>query len=406
MNIAYEVYARPKGIVLDVFQRDMESQFPNLWSVIARDPLAVITRMLHNLFEHLWLDARQLVGLPVALAAGVGAWLAARQGTLARMRPLLLVCGLLFLSLVPAPHGERYSLAVLPLWIGLAAALLVSGSFALTLGPARLKLLLVPVLLALSLRDTVALTRRTLDQLPVEVLDAAAQIRDQVRPGDKVFARKPHFAWYAGLTPVAMPLDGSPRRLGHAREAGACALAVLLVARGAAATRVRVAARFDQRHARPHGARRDRALARARLRGRDDFGIEPGWLASDTLSAVHRAKARVQLDPHNAETRVFLAMRAFESGDHDEAQRWIDELLVIGPRDPDILLLAAENRLQLKDPEGALSYYQRADAVKPGTPEVRIGYGWVAAMQGMMRPRRSTGDRSSAPPRIRSRCSA
>ena len=59
-------------------------------------------------------------------------------------------------------------------------------------------------------------------------------------------------------------------------------------------------------------------------------------------------------------TRVFLAMRAFESGDHEEAQRWIDELLVIGPRDPDILLLAAENRLQLKDPEGALSYYQRA----------------------------------------------
>ena len=100
---------------------------------------------------------------------------------------------------------------------------LVSGTFALTLGPARLKLLLVPVLLALSLRDTVALTRRTLDQLPVEVLDAAAQIRDQVHPGDKVFARKPHFAWYAGLTPVAMPLTdrledwGTLAKQGHVR---------------------------------------------------------------------------------------------------------------------------------------------------------------------------------------------
>ena len=382
MNIAYEVYARPKGIVLDVFQRDMESQFPNLWSVIARDPLAVITRMVHNLFEHLWLDARQLVGLPVALAAGVGAWLAARQGTLARMRPLLLVCGLLFLSLVPAPHGERYSLAVLPLWIGLAAALLVSGSFALTLGPARLKLLLVPVLLALSLRDTVALTRRTLDQLPVEVLDAAAQIHDQVHPGDKVFARKPHFAWYAGLTPVAMPLTdrladwGTLAKQGHVRW--------LYFSWPEAQLRPAFEWLLDSTSATPGLTVRGATAHWPALvyEVGDDFGIEPGWLASDTLSAVHRAKARVQLDPHNAETRVFLAMRAFESGDHEEAQRWIDELLVIGPRDPDILLLAAENRLQLKDPEGALSYYQRADVVKPGTPEVRIGYGWVAAMQG------------------------
>src|SRR5262249_7350106 len=34
-NIAYEVFARPKGIVWDVYERDMESQFPTLWSVLA-----------------------------------------------------------------------------------------------------------------------------------------------------------------------------------------------------------------------------------------------------------------------------------------------------------------------------------------------------------------------------------
>ncbi len=72
MNIAFEVYARPKGIVLDVFQRDMESQFPTLWSVLARDPAAVVGRMLHNIGEHLLLDARGLAGGALASAAVLG----------------------------------------------------------------------------------------------------------------------------------------------------------------------------------------------------------------------------------------------------------------------------------------------------------------------------------------------
>jgi len=113
-----------------------------------------------------------------------------------------------------------------------------------------------------------------------------------------------------------------------------------------------------------------------------DFGREPEWASIDTLVAVHRARARVLIDPKDASARVFLAMHEFAHGNHDAAQVYIDQLLALAPEDPDVLLLAAENRLQLKDPDGALPYYDRYDRIHPGTPEVTVGRGWVAAMKG------------------------
>src|SRR5205823_2546524 len=82
------------------------------------------------------------------------------------------------------------------------------------------------------------------------------------------------------------------------------------------------------------------------------------------------------------EARLFLAMHEFAQAHHDEAQVYIDQLLALSPDDMDVILLAAENRLQLQDPDGALSYYDRADRLHPGSAEIRIGRGWVAAMKG------------------------
>lgn len=382
MNIAFEVYARPKGIVLDVFQRDMESQFPTLWSVIARDPGAVVGRMLHNVGEHLMLDARGLVGGALAAAAALGAIVTFRRGTVTALRAPLLVCGLLFLSLVPAPHGERYSLAVLPAWVAFATALFVSDRFAARFGPARLKLLLLPLVLAFTLRDTIASTRRTLDQLPVEVLEAAAQVKGRVQPGDKVFARKPHFAWYTGMTPVAVPLTDDLADWGAiARQGG---VRWLYFSWPEAQLRPAFEWLLDSTSAVPgltvRGATKHWPALVYEIG--EDFGPMPGWVLSDTLSAVHRARARVQLNPKDADSRSFLASQAFAAGDHEEAQHWIDELLALGPNDAIVLLMAAHNRLQMKDPEGARSYFQRADAISPGMVDVQLGLGWVAAMQG------------------------
>jgi tetratricopeptide (TPR) repeat protein len=247
---------------------------------------------------------------------------------------------------------------------------------------AWLKLALVPLLIVAGLRETRAVTLRTLDQLPVEVLEAAERVRPLVRPGERVFARKPHFAWYAGLTPVALPLTedlGEWGRLAQQED-----VRWLYFSWPEAQLRNAFEWLLDSTSAAPGLTVRAATSHWPAVVYEIDtrFGDPPAWAGNDTLEAVHRARARAQLNPKDAETRVFLAMHEFSLGRHEVAQRWIDELLAIGPRDPDVLLLAAENRLQLRDPAGALSYYERADRVRPGTAEVRIGFGWVAAMQG------------------------
>jgi predicted Zn-dependent protease len=88
------------------------------------------------------------------------------------------------------------------------------------------------------------------------------------------------------------------------------------------------------------------------------------------------------MDEKNVQARVFLAMHEFSHRNHDAAQEYIDQLLQLAPDDLDVLMLAAENRLQLKDPDGALAYYDRYDQLHPGTPDVSVGRGWVAVMKG------------------------
>src|SRR5207248_3071830 len=58
-NIAYEVFAHARGIAWDTYERRMESQFPTPWSVFARDPGAVMARVLYNVGDHLRLDAQK-----------------------------------------------------------------------------------------------------------------------------------------------------------------------------------------------------------------------------------------------------------------------------------------------------------------------------------------------------------
>jgi tetratricopeptide (TPR) repeat protein len=381
-NIAFEVFARPQGIVWDHYARDLQPQFPTPWSVLARDPMAVVSRMLFNVLDHLRLDARVLVGVPLACSALAGVWLAWRDGTLGRLRPLWLAMALGFLALVPAFHSERYSLAVLPAWASLAACAFASPRFALAARGVWWKLLLLPVVVVPALATTRAFAARVIDQLPVEVLETARQVRPLVRPGEKVMARKPHFAWYAGLTPAPLPLADSLSEWGEAaRREGA---RWLYFSWPEAELRPRFEWLLDSTSAAP-GLTVRAATARWPALVYEigaGFGGDPAWMANDTLIAVHRARARTLYDERAREPRAFLAMHELSVGNHDAAQVYLDQLLQLSPADPDVLVMAADNRLAMQDPAGALEYYARLDAVRPGTAEAQVGRGWAAAMQG------------------------
>jgi hypothetical protein len=381
-NIAYEVFARPHGIVWDTYEHELEGQFPTLWSVLARDPMAVISRMGFNLFDHLRLDALKLTGIPLALAAAFGAWCAWKDGLLAKLSPLLATAALFFLTLVPAFHSERYSLAVLPVWCLLAAMAFGSPRFALGFGGVWLKLLLLPLVLVPAIGVTQAFAARVIYQLPVEAREAGERIRPLARPGDKVLARKPHFAWYAGMTPLTLPLTDTLAAWGDAaRRTGT---RWLYFSWPEAEMRPRFEWLLDSTSRAPGltlRAATEHWPALVYEIG-PDFGREPEWMGLDTLVALHRARAKVQVDERNVQARVFLAMHEFAHRNHEQAQVYIDQLLGLAPQDLDVLMLAAENRLQLKDPDGALAYYDRYDRLHPGTPEVSIGRGWVAVMKG------------------------
>src|SRR6185369_11887574 len=136
-NIAYEVFARSKGIAWDEYQKSMQSQFPNLASVIARDPAAVTRQIVANIGGHLKSDAASLLGWPLAIAALVGLVLVLRDHGARRAWPVLVAGALLFLTLVPVFYSERYSLALLPMYATLAGVAFGSPVLALALGRDR-----------------------------------------------------------------------------------------------------------------------------------------------------------------------------------------------------------------------------------------------------------------------------
>ena len=381
-NIAYEVFARPKGIVWDLYGRDLEPQFPTPWSVLARDPVAVVSRMAFNVVDHFRLDALKLTGLPLATAALLGLLLAWRDGVLVRMRALLAAGAILHLTLVPVFHSERYSLAMLPLWALLAAWAFASPRFALVAAGFWWKLPLAFAVLVPSLGATRAFSERVINQLPVEVREAAEKVRPYVGPGDKVMARKAHFAWHAGMTPLTLPVSDTLSEWGDAaRRMGA---RWLYFSWPEKELRPRFEWLLDTTSAAPGLTVRATTTHWPAVVYEigPDFGREPDWIGNDTLTAVHRARARVLTDDLNVEARVFLAMHEFSTGHHDQAQTYLDQLLHIAPEDPEVLMLAAENRLQLQDPDGAIGYFERFERVRPGTADAQVGRGWVAAMRG------------------------
>jgi tetratricopeptide (TPR) repeat protein len=381
-NIAFEVYARPHGIVWDIYARDLEPQFPTLWSVLARDPAAVVSRLLFNLFDHLRLDARILTGWPLALTALAGTWFAWRDRRLGVLAPVLLAMALLFMTLVPAFHSERYSLAVLPAWAALAACAFASPRYALPLARVWWKLLLLPAVLLPALAAARAITARTLDQLPVEVLEAARQVRPLLKSGDRVLARKPHFGWYAGLETAPLPLADTLSQWADAARRERARW--LYFSWPEAQLRPRFEWLLDSTSAAPGLTVRAATTHWPAVVYEigTGFGADPAWMTNDTLVAVHRARARALYDSRAREPRVFLAMYEMANGNHDEAQVYLDRLLALDPADAEVLLMSADNRLALQDPAGALEYHGRLEQVRPGTAEAQVILGWVAAMRG------------------------
>ncbi|TMQ70058.1 MAG: glycosyltransferase family 39 protein [Candidatus Eisenbacteria bacterium] len=301
-NIAYDVFARSKGIAWDDYQKLLQPQFKSLGDVIARDPGAVARRELYNVWDHLRLDGRKLLGSPVALCALLGVAFAWADGTLRRLWPVALAAGIFFLTLVPVFYSERYSIPLLPLYALLAAAPFASAR--LTLGNPWLKLALAGVPLVLAGQATVRQTRHDLTQLPVEVLDCSRTLRALARPGDKIICRKPHIAFHGGVEPVAFPFANDLAEL--ARTARAQHARWLYFSWPEAEERPAFWYLLDTAAVVPGLTIRRATAPRPAVLYEigPSFGTDPMWLANDTLRTWHVARAKLRVDAGDPHTRT------------------------------------------------------------------------------------------------------
>jgi hypothetical protein len=385
-NIAYEVFAHARGIPWDTYERTMESQFPTPWSVFARDPGAVTARVFSNVGEHLRLDARRVATWPLAFAAAAGIVLGMRGGGLGRLKGAWLAAALLFLTLVPAFHSERYSLAVLPAWTALAALGFASPRLALVVRAGGHRVWLKPALallvLAFTLKGSIAFQRGVLSQLPVEVRTVAAAAKPLLRRGDRVYARKPHFAWHAGLTGNAFPfVDSLSQLAAAARRDG---VRWLYFSWPEAEMRPQFMYLLDTTSAVPGLTPRVVTTHHPAVLYEigPGFGVDPPWMDDPWQVALHRARAMVAIDLRDWRSRVMVANEEQRHGRWEGAQPLLEAAIAQAPNDPDVMLALADNLVHLGRYPAATDLYARVEQVQPGNPRTRVGAGWAALLGG------------------------
>ena len=379
-NIAYEVYARARGITWDDYQRDLQPQFHSLWDVIGRDPGQFARVMFTNLWHHAVDDAIHLTGVPVALCALAGVLLGARDGALKKLWAAWLAAGLLYLTLVPVFYSERYSLALLPAYAALAAVALASPrwAFAVRVPPRTvwLKGALAALIVVLALMGSWRFQARVIDQLPTEILSTADVLRPLAQPGDRVIARKAHLGFHAGgLTTVPFPFADSIAALAaYAHQQRARWLYVSWPeAELRPAFYCLLDTAFEVPGLTPFSATKPHPGVLYEIG--PDFGIIRGWMRNDTLLRYHALRGRLSVVTNDPEALFQLAIVCRALGMTGPAQNWATLATNVQQGDPLRWVLLGLTAQENNDLKTSLAAYQQALTLDPENLDGRVGLG-------------------------------
>ncbi len=212
LNVAYEVYG--KGMGYYRFWVQTGNVFGSLADVALHDPARFALHVGRNAATRWIADAHQLMPVWIGMLALPGMivtwWRRPGWGALA------IHAGLAYLVLTLVFYVPRFFLYLLPFYL--------SGTFGLLLrarlvpapgaGPWTradrewLRLagpVLAAALIVLSAFAAFGEARRILADPPEETRIAGELLRGVGRPGERVMARKPHVAWFAGMEYVPIP---------------------------------------------------------------------------------------------------------------------------------------------------------------------------------------------------------
>ncbi len=210
LNIAYEMFAKGR-IGWDQYWSVESTKFHSLGQVIFSDAGLFISTVSKNVVEHLFNDLTLLLGWLVGLFAVIGVVLFVREGVTRRQVSFILVEASFFAVLLLVFYGERFSLALLPLYCVVAARTCSwrKLSSVTLFGGVRGGTLAALLLLGVSVVNAYQYNRATIDSGPREVpviADWFLKHSGPVNPETIVLTRKPHIAYYLGMTMTMFPL--------------------------------------------------------------------------------------------------------------------------------------------------------------------------------------------------------
>jgi len=286
---------------------------------------------------------------------------------------------------VPAFYSERYSLPLVPIYAALAGVAFGSPRFAFALKkPAGvwLKGVLLALVLLFSLWQSVRYQLRAVDQLPVEVIEAARTLRALAQPGDRVIARKPHLAFHSGLEPAPFPFTETIPELANAARAEHARW--LFVSWPEVETRPSYWHLLDTTGVVPGLMVRHVTAPHPSVLYEigPAFGALPAWYSNDTTRAWHTARAQTMVTPRDPKAWFTIGLVETHRGALDSARVHLERALAIDPRYFHALLILGEVHLLENDVAGARDAYSRAIALDPASVDAQIGLGWAYLLEG------------------------
>ncbi|NOS78164.1 MAG: hypothetical protein HOP35_09475 [Nitrospira sp.] len=187
----------------------MQQQFGSYWDVFFYDPV----RLMRNFMKDILYDrplklSWSVIGFPAILFAGAGMLLYLRDLTRSRA-VFLLVCGMGYLLHGLAGFADRFYLFLYPLlflFVGLAVFELGRVPVRLQEVPKvwNLSWMIVTCLLIVSAYTSFVNVRGLFLGVPVHLLEAAEILRARASLGDAIMGYKPHLAYLAKLSIVAI----------------------------------------------------------------------------------------------------------------------------------------------------------------------------------------------------------
>jgi 4-amino-4-deoxy-L-arabinose transferase-like glycosyltransferase len=386
-NIAYDIYAKSKGISWDQYEVQIQPEIRSLWDVVHREPAVVLRREFTNLVRHLVLDVKLLLGWPVAVWCMLGLILSLWDGTWRRLLPVWMLGAFLFITLVPAIHSERYSLPLAPVYLTLAGAAAASPRLIRVVKGWLVPLNWVLALLPLWSSGTASLNaqRQVLRELPVEILEAATILDHAASRGTRILARKPHIAYHAGLTLVPFPvLSTLPELAAYCLHEK---VEFIYFSEPEADTRPEFTYLLDPEADVP-GLRVERFFQggpAVLYRIEPGFGAPPAWFANDSLRTLHVTRALTSIRAAPWRVPLVCGNYAYAEGQFAAALEHFNRLTRLRPDFAEAYFLAGQAHASLGQFEDAAGAYARALALKPDHAGARWGLGWTQFLSGQPR---------------------